>query len=58
MVPDLPLLCALHPCLHRLLQISKQAAFYASAGASAAGLLLTVLLLPDTTGLDLHEIDR
>lgn len=35
-----------------------QAAFYASAGAGLLGLLLTVFFLPDTTGLDLHEIDR
>lgn len=39
-------------------QISERAAFYASAGAGLAGLLLTLLFLPDTTGLDLHEIDR
>lgn len=39
-------------------QISERAAFYASAGAGLAGFLLTVLFLPDTTGLDLHEIDR
>lgn len=40
------------------LQISEQAAFYASAGAGLAGFILTALFLPDTTGLDLHEIDR
>lgn len=39
-------------------QISPRAAFYASAGAGLAGLLVTVGFLPDTTGLDLHEIDR
>ncbi|KAI7844838.1 hypothetical protein COHA_001492 [Chlorella ohadii] len=38
--------------------ISPRAAFYASAGAGLAGLLVTLGFLPDTTGLDLHEIDR
>ena len=42
----------------RLTQISPRAAFYASAGAGLLGFLLTVAFLPDTTGLDLHEIDR
>lgn len=32
--------------------------FYVSAGAGVAGALLTWLFLPDTTGLDLAEIDR
>ncbi|KAL4434292.1 hypothetical protein ABPG75_000733 [Micractinium tetrahymenae] len=39
-------------------QVSARAAFYASAGAGALGLLVTLAFLPDTTGLDLHEIDR
>ncbi|KAL4424952.1 hypothetical protein ABPG77_009681 [Micractinium sp. CCAP 211/92] len=39
-------------------QISARAAFYASAGAGALGLLVTLAFLPDTSGLDLHEIDR
>lgn len=39
-------------------QISERSAFYASSGAGLAGLVLTALFLPDTTGLDLHEIDR
>ena len=39
-------------------QVSTQTAFYASAGAGLLGFLLTALFLPDTTGLDLHEIDR
>ena len=40
------------------LQVSVRAAFYASAGAGGLGLLLTLAFLPDTTGLDLHELDR
>ncbi|KAL4458363.1 hypothetical protein ABPG75_013228 [Micractinium tetrahymenae] len=32
--------------------------FYASAAAGIAGALLTLVFLPDTTGLDLGEIDR
>jgi MFS family permease len=38
--------------------ISPRAAFFASAGAGLGGLLVTLGFLPDTTGLDLHEIDR
>ncbi|PRW58781.1 proton phosphate symporter [Chlorella sorokiniana] len=38
--------------------ISARAAFYASSAAGLAGFILTALFLPDTTGLDLHEIDR
>ncbi len=45
-------------CAAPFLQISPRAAFYASAGAGLAGLLVTLGFLPDTTGLDLHEIDR
>ena len=32
--------------------------FYCSAGAGIVGALLTWVFLPDTTGLDLAEIDR
>ncbi|KAI3423024.1 hypothetical protein D9Q98_010708 [Chlorella vulgaris] len=39
-------------------QVDTVTTFYASAGAGVAGALLTWLFLPDTTGLDLSEIDR
>ncbi|WPT13011.1 Putative inorganic phosphate transporter 1-12 [Picochlorum sp. SENEW3] len=39
-------------------RISERATFYVSAGAGAFGAIITILLLPDTTGLDLAEIDR
>nr|BAU71128.1 proton/phosphate symporter [Parachlorella kessleri] len=39
-------------------RVSARATFYACAGAGAVGFLLTALFLPNTTGLDLHEIDR
>lgn len=39
-------------------RISTQDTFYTSAGAGLAGVILTWLFLPDTTGLDLGEIDR
>jgi MFS family permease len=39
-------------------RLSTQNTFYVSAGAGALGALLTVLFLPDTTGLDLVELDR
>jgi MFS family permease len=38
--------------------VSTQATFYASAGCGFFGMALTWLFLPDTTGLDLSEIDR
>lgn len=38
--------------------VSSRTAMYASAGAGIVGLVLTVVFLPDTTGLDLEEIDR
>lgn len=50
--PSPPLLLS-HPC-----QVSTVATFYASAGAGVVGALLTWVFLPDTTGLDLGEIDR
>lgn len=39
-------------------RISEQATFYVSAGAGFFGAVLTIIFLPDTTGLDLAEIDR
>lgn len=39
-------------------QVSSVTTFYASAGAGIVGALLTIVFLPDTTGLDLAEIDR
>ena len=39
-------------------QVSSRTAFYCCAGAGALGFVLTLIFLPDTTGLDLHEIDR
>jgi hypothetical protein len=39
-------------------QITTVNTFYASAGAGLAGALLTWIFLPDTTDLDLAEIDR
>jgi hypothetical protein len=39
-------------------QVSTTATFYASAAAGIVGALLTWVFLPDTTGLDLGEIDR
>lgn len=41
-----------------MLQVSTRTAFWACSAAGALGCVLTVLFLPDTTGLDLHEIDR
>lgn len=38
--------------------MSTVATFYASAGAGIIGAVLTWIFLPDTTGLDLSEIDR
>lgn len=40
------------------LQVDTQTTFYASSAAGVAGALLTLAFLPDTTGLDLGEIDR
>ncbi|PSC68539.1 proton phosphate symporter [Micractinium conductrix] len=39
-------------------QVSETSTFYASAAAGIGGALLTWAFLPDTTGLDLSEIDR
>ncbi len=39
-------------------RISTQDTFYVSAAAGALGAIVTVLFLPDTTGLDLAELDR
>lgn len=38
--------------------MSTQNTFYVSAGAGFFGALITWILLPDTTGLDIAEIDR
>lgn len=38
--------------------ISDRNTFYVSAAAGAFGVLVTFFFLPDTTGLDLGEIDR
>lgn len=39
-------------------RISTRNTFYVSAAAGAAGAFLTLIFLPDTTGLDLVELDR
>ncbi|KAL4516108.1 hypothetical protein Ndes2526B_g00816 [Nannochloris sp. 'desiccata'] len=39
-------------------RISTQDTFYVSAAAGAVGALMTLIFLPDTTGLDLVELDR
>ena len=39
-------------------RISTRSTYYVSAGAGAFGAVITWLLLPDTTGLDIAEIDR
>lgn len=39
-------------------RISTQDTFYTSAASGLAGIILTWIFLPDTTGLDLGEIDR
>ena len=44
------------PCPH--LQVSTTTTFYCSAGAGIVGAIITWIFLPDTTGLDLAEIDR
>lgn len=53
----IPCLCRPHAPLP-LPQVSTVAIFYASAGAGVLGALMTWVFLPDTTGLDLAEIDR
>lgn len=40
------------------MQVDTVTTFYCSAGAGIVGALLTWVFLPDTTGLDLAEIDR
>jgi hypothetical protein len=39
-------------------RISTRDTFYVSAAAGAVGAVLTFIFLPDTTGLDLVELDR
>jgi len=39
-------------------RVSTQDTFYASAAAGAIGAIFTMIFLPDTTGLDLFELDR
>lgn len=39
-------------------RVSTRSTFYASAAAGAIGAIFTVIFLPDTTGLDLLEVDR
>lgn len=39
-------------------QVSTTTTFYCSAGAGIVGAIITWIFLPDTTGLDLAEIDR
>ena len=40
------------------LQVDTVTTFYCSAGAGIVGAFFTWIFLPDTTGLDLAEIDR
>lgn len=46
------------PSDHAAVQVDTVTTFYCSAAAGIVGALLTWLFLPDTTGLDLAEIDR
>ena len=39
-------------------QVDTEITFYASSAAGVVGALLTLVFLPDTTGLDLVETDR
>ena len=38
--------------------MSVQNTFYVSAAAGAVGAIITIIFLPETTGLDLAELDR